>query len=235
VEQELLELFDDTTEVTATQTKLFSALIIALREFASEGNFGALALKCWGDIVESYGIAGCGSGAVLNDSGLITACEGDVMGAITMFIAQRISGIPSFLTDLVAIEREDNRALLWHIGCAPLSLANPRYPKHLFSHFAGGKGVTAGFALKPGRITLLRLGDDGKNLRMIAATGTALETEMELRGTVLRITLDGGTGAFLDEMLSKGWEHHVVATYGDIVSELDMLCRTLQIPLTIVK
>ena len=155
------------------------------------------------------------------------------MGTLTTLIAQRLTGQPPFLTDLVSVERENNIAFLWHIGCAPLAQANPKQATHLFSHFAGGKGVTAGFALKPGRVTVLRIGDDGRDVRMIATMANALETEMDVRGTVSRAKFDTDAGAFLDELLSNGWEHHLVMAYGEILPELEMLARGLHIPLTV--
>jgi len=233
---EMLEKFDDVTELTLAQSELFAALVIALREFAAENKFDALSLKCWGDLADTYGIAGCGVVSYLHNDGVVTGCEGDVMGTLTTLIAQRLTGEPPFLTDLVAVERERNTAFLWHIGCAPLSQADPKQATHLFSHFAGGKGVTAGFALKPGRVTILRVGDDGSgNVRIIATTGRALETEMNIRGTVSRVEFDGSVSTFLDELLANGWEHHLVMAYGEIVPELEMLARALNVPLTMAR
>lgn len=230
---DLLKQFDDVVEISARQGDLFAALVIALTEFANENKFDAMTLKCWGDLVEAYGIAGCGVISILNDRGVYIGCEGDIMGTITMLIARRLSGIHPFLTDFVSVDRESNTGLMWHGGCGPVGLADPKQPKHLFSHFANGKGVTAGFALKPGRVTLLRLGDDGRNLRMLATTATALETEMVVRGTLSRVKFDNDGAAFLDEILSNGWEHHLVMAYGEIVPELEMLARAMKVPLTV--
>lgn len=231
---EALSLFDDRREVTATQGELFTSLIGALQTLVTEQRFDALALKCWGDIAEQYGIAACGAVSVLNNLGIVVGCEGDVMGALTMLVAQRLCGAPAFLSDIVAIERADNTGLFWHIGCAPLCLADARSPKQLFSHFAGGKGVTAGFALKPGRMTILRFGDDGQQVRALATTSEALESEMNIRGTVARVRFDANAGALLDELLNNGWEHHLVLAYGDIVDELRLLCRELNIQMTVI-
>lgn len=229
---DLLKQFDDVVEISARQGDLFAALVIALTEFAHENKFDAMTLKCWGDLVEAYGIAGCGVVSILNDRGIYTGCEGDIMGTITTLIARRMTGVHPFLTDFVAVDRDANTGLMWHGGCAPVGLADPKQKKHLFSHFAAGKGVTAGFGLKPGRVTLLRLGDDGRNLRMLATTATALETKMEVRGTLSRVKFDTDGAAFLDEILSNGWEHHLVMAYGEIVPELEMLARAMKIPFT---
>jgi L-fucose isomerase-like protein len=230
-----LKPFADTSEVDETRGNLFTALILAVRDLAAEGKFGAMTLKCWGDLVEAYGIAGCGVVSVLSDMGLYTGCEGDIMGTLSMLIARRLTGVHPFLADFVSVDGGANTGMLWHGGCAPISLAREDQPLHLFSHFAGGRGLTTGFALKSGRVTILRLGDDGRNLRMIAATGQSLETEMQVRGTLTRVAFDCDAMAFLNEMLSNGWEHHLVMAYGEIVPELEMLCRLLNIPLTLMK
>jgi L-fucose isomerase-like protein len=95
--------------------------------------------------------------------------------------------------------------------------------------------VTASFALKPGRVTILRLGDDQGHLRALATTGQALETETDIRGVVSHVRFDGSAADFLDEVLANGWEHHLVLAYGDVMPSLAMLCRTLQVPLTVAR
>jgi hypothetical protein len=56
---------------------------------------------------------------------------------------------------------------------------------------------------------------------------------MEVRGTLTRVAFDSNAMAFLGEMLSNGWEHHLVMAYGEIVPELEMLARALNVPLTV--
>jgi L-fucose isomerase-like protein len=238
---DMLKPFDDVGEVDELKGNLFAALILAMRDLAAEGNFGAMTLKCWGDLVAAYGIAGCGVVSVLSDMGLYTGCEGDIMGTLSMLIARRLTGAHPFLTDFVSVEAKANTGLLWHGGCAPVSLAREDQPRHLFSHFAAGKGLTTGFALKPGRVTILRLGESpsfeggGNHFRMLVTMGQSLESDMDVRGTLTRVAFDGDGMAFLDEMLSNGWEHHVVMAYGEIVPELELLARVLRIPLTVIK
>ena len=198
------------------------------------GNYDAVTIKCWGDLAEQYGIAGCGAAAWLNGRDKIVACEGDVNGALSMMIAKHLSGQPGFLTDIVAVDGKANTAMLWHIGCAGTCLAATGQPRKLFSHFAAGKGVTAGFTLAPGRITLLRLGDDGRGaFRLLAAAGECLPMDLTIRGTIAQVRLDGEANGFLAEMLEKGWEHHLVMAYGDLREDLGLLARALGVPLTL--
>ena len=55
---------------------------------------------------------------------------------------------------------------------------------------------------------------------------------MEVRGTLARVRFDGDGMQFLDEILSNGWEHHLVMAYGEIVPELEMLARAMNVPIT---
>ena len=69
IASEIRKSFSDTSEVNATQGELFAALVIALKEFSAENKFDALALKCWGDIADTYGMAGCGVVSLLHSAG----------------------------------------------------------------------------------------------------------------------------------------------------------------------
>lgn len=225
--------FDDTAELTASQLELYNGLVAALDAARSGGGYDAVTVKCWGDLAEQYGIAGCAAVSWLNGNGRIVGCEGDVNGALSLMIARALSGEPGFLTDIVKVDDAANTALLWHIGCAGTCLAAPGQPRRLHSHFAQGRGVTASFALKPGRVTLLRLGDDGHGaFRLLATSAECVPTEPAIRGTIAEARFDGSGSGFLAEMLENGWEHHLVMAYGDLREDLALLARVLGIPLT---
>ena len=67
----------------------------------------------------------------------------------------------------------------------------------------------------------------------LRAEGAALDTDMHVRGTVSRVRFDNSAPAFLDEVLSNGWEHHLVMAYGEILPDLQFLARALGVPLTV--
>ena len=226
--------FDDISELSPAQVGKYNALVAGIEDLRAQGGYDAVTIKCWGDLAEQYGIAGCGAAAWLNGHGRVVACEGDVNGALSLMIARGLSGTPGFLTDIVSVDGVANTALLWHIGCAGTCLAAPGQPRKLFSHFAAGKGVTAGFTLAPGPITLLRLGDDGHGaFRLLAATGECEPMELTIRGTIARVRFAGSAQGFLAELLDKGWEHHLVMAYGDLRADLALLAQTLNVPLTV--
>ena len=63
-----------------------AGLQYALRQFAEEKNLSAMGVQCWTAIQEVYGISACYALGRLNDEGVITACEVDIYGALTMLI-----------------------------------------------------------------------------------------------------------------------------------------------------
>ena len=111
-----------------------------------------------------------------------------------MRIGQIISDDYPFFCDLIVAEGEYGVA--WHCGAAPCKLCKPGFQPELrcSATVEGGgvKGVTNEFPLKPGRVTLARLGEtrDGEGFRMLIATGTGLDTDLFVRGNPLKIKFD---------------------------------------------
>ncbi|MBI5305287.1 MAG: hypothetical protein HY868_24360 [Chloroflexi bacterium] len=224
------EMLDDMSEVSPEKEDLQARAYLAMRQVAEQTNASALAVKCWPEFPFDYGVAACSSVALMNDDMIPGGCEGDLEGALTSLIVQRLANSIPFLSDVSAIDRDKNALLLWHNGCAALRLAATR--KHLFTHFQMNRGLTVGFGLQPGRVTLTRLGNDGKHLRLFTTTGEALPTEMFIRGTLSWVKTDAPVKRVLDEFIYGGWEHHLAMSYADLVADLEEFAAITGIPLT---
>lgn len=100
----------------------------------------------------------------------------------------------------------------------------------------GVKGVTGEFPLKPGRVTLARLGEkrDGDGFRMLIATATRLIRNSSSAAT-RSDRFDAGCDKLREVVIGQGWEHHYALSYGDIVPELLDICRILGIEPTVVQ
>ncbi|MCI0477329.1 MAG: hypothetical protein L0Y55_13865 [Anaerolineales bacterium] len=223
-------LIDDMSEVPPEKEDLQARAYLAMRQVAEQTNASAVAVKCWPEFPFQYGVAACSTVALMNDDMIPGGCEGDLEGALTSLIVQRLADNIPFLADISALDRERNALLLWHNGCAALRLAATR--KHLFTHFQANRGLTVGFGLVPGRVTLARLGNDGKNLRLFVTTGEALPTEMFIRGTLSWVKTDAPVKRVLDEIIYGGWEHHLAMSYADLVADLQEFAAITGIPLT---
>lgn len=216
-------------------------LIAAVMKLKEKFFVDIFAMRCWPEVIlnEFYGIAVCSTLGHLTNHGVLTACEGDVYGAIMMRIGQILSNDLPFFCDLIICEGE--YGVTWHCGAAPCGLCKPGYKPELrmSATVEGGatKGCTGEFPLKPGRVTLARLGEtrDGRGFRMLVCTGTGLDTDLFVRGTPLKIKFDAGCEAVRREVMENGWEHHYALMYGDRSEELATLCRNLNIELHLVK
>jgi len=226
---------------SAEQLKKSAALFAAVGKMKNKFLVDTFAMRCWPEFIadELYGIVVCSTIGHLTNHGYTTACEGDVYGAVMMQIGKSISGDMPFFCDLIIAEGDYGVA--WHCGAAPCQLCKPGCHEELrcSSTVDGGgvKGVTGEFPLKPGRVTLARLGEkrDGDGFRMLIATGEAIDTDLFVRGNPLKIRFDAGCDKVRETIINEGWEHHYVLTYGDFVPELLDLCRMLNVEVTLVQ
>ena len=227
---ELQTLYPRRDEVTAEGMEKMARQYGGLRRIAETTSLDALAVRCWPEWGAEYGIGACGSVSALNSAGITTGCEGDVDGTVTMILGRELSGMPSYLTDFITADVEDNTALFWHLGCAACQLAERPEQRALHSHFAGGKGITAGFTLKPGRITIARLGNDGHNYRLFVTTGEAVSTELLVKGVLMKVHFDAPLPRLLDLIMENGIEHHYCVMYGDHREALLAFATWKQLP-----
>lgn len=215
-------------DVTREQVLLTARLAAKLETFMVERNLDSLALRCWPEFAANYGIAPCGALSLVQSRDKVIACEGDVEGAISMLIHRALGAKTPFLADLSQVDFERDEALLWHCGVAPCNLWDGSCEKSLDSYHAGGKGVTAGFVLKEGPLSLLRLDSAGRERRLFSREGLALPMKKELRGTYARAEFTGGVKALLDAVIYNGIAHHVSVAYGHYSRPLEIMSRIKQ-------
>ncbi len=223
------------------QLRKSAALFAAMGKMKDKFLVDTFAMRCWPEFIASdlYGIAICSTIGHLTSHGFLTACEGDAYGAVMMRIEQELTGNKPFFCDMIVMEGDYGVA--WHCGAAPCQLCKegcqPQLCHSATVEGGGVKGVTNEFPLKPGRVTLARLGEkrDGEGFRMLIATGDGLDTDLFVRGNPLKIKFDAGCDKLRETVINQGWEHHYALTYGDIVPELLDLCRVLDIEPVVVQ
>lgn len=216
------------------ELQLAGRLFQAFRKLAGKYQLNGFAIRCWPEFSDIYGIAPCAVIGMLNDAGFNASCEGDIPGAVTMKIQQELSGggIP-FFVDLISFDYQDNTAVVWHCGAAPVSLCR-RFDEtvlRLHARVDGGdkKGVTNDFSLKSGRVTLSKLDETPEGYRMLIAAGNAVDTDKFIRGNPLRIKFDGSVKTLIDTIMKDGFEHHYSVVHADIKNELLAFCELMNI------
>lgn len=207
-------LFDGSALTEDKQLKV-AKLCASLKAFFKAKRFSAVAVRCWPEFAAGFGIAPCASMSLLQDDGMIFACEGDVDCALTMLCHSAAGAKTPFMADISQINEEENTALMWHCGVAPRSLCAADCTPTLDTYFAGGKGVTAGFVLKTGRVEMARLDSVNGSYRLYLEKGEAVPMEKLLTGTYAKVHFDCPAAEVTDRVILNGLAHHVSMIYGD--------------------
>ncbi len=206
------------------------AVYVALRQLAEEASCDALAVRCWPEFFTELGCAACGALALLNTDCLPCGCEADANGALTQLILQWIGGAPAFGADLVECNIQENSAVVWHCGQAPLTMADPRGGIRGGLHSNRRLPLVMEFALKPGRVTIARLSQSGGDLRLVVGGGEMLAAPPSFSGTSGVLRFDRPAGDVLATIMAEGLEHHIALAYGDHTAALHALARMLDMP-----
>jgi L-fucose isomerase-like protein len=203
---------------------------IALRETAQQEGLSGFAVRCWPEFFTDLGCAACGASSLLSDSLIPASCEADVNGTVTLMILQWLSGKPVFDSDLVSFDMDQNTAVFWHCGKAPLSMADPEVVPRATIHSNRQLPLLMEFPLRPGRVTLARLSEATGSFRLVVGSGEVLKSPISFTGTSGVVRFDRPAREVLDTVLSEGLEHHLALVYGDYRDSLLALARMVDIP-----
>lgn len=211
--------------------KDFARLYKAYDEFVKSNNIGALSSRCWPDFFTSFGTPVCAVLAMLNDLGVSASCEADTYGALSMYIGQRLSGVPAFFGDPVSLDEKENTITFWHCGTAACSLAREDTGAKIGVHCNRKIGPTMEFGCKPcDKVTVFRLGKDEKGgFRMFLCSGSALDKPKQFNGTSLVVKTENNAEQIVKSSVKAGFEPHFVVIYADVKSELVALGEMLGI------
>ena len=206
------------------------ALKPAIEAIRDAGGFDAFAIRCWPETFTEYGGAVCGPVAMMGENRVPCACEADVYGAATQLFLQAVADAPVFLADLVDIDTEDDTAVVWHCGQAPLSMADPEAHPDATIHTNRRMPLLYEFALKPGRVTLMRLSQAFGKHKLVIASGEMLKRPMAFTGTSGVMRFDRPASQVLPAVFDSGLEHHMAIVYGDHGDALLSLAAQLDLP-----
>lgn len=206
------------------------ALRLALDRLRGDGRYDAFAIRCWPETFTEYGGAVCGAVSMLGEARAPCACEADVYGALTQLLLQRIAEAPVFLTDLVDIDPEDDSAVVWHCGQAPVSMMAEGEKALAAIHSNRRMPLLLEFALKPGRVTFARISQARGRQFLAIAGGEMLERGKSFTGTSGVVRFDTPADAFAAKLIASGLEHHMALAYGDHVDALRGAAGALGLP-----
>lgn len=221
---EIVRTFDCSC-VSEEQTSKVGALASSMESFLIKNSLDALAVRCWPEFAAQYGISPCAAMSFLASKDYILGCEGDLEGTISMLAAKAASGETPFLADLSQVDFDEDFALMWHCGVASPTLWDGESEKTLDTYFAGGKGVTADFVMKSGRVTVMRLDTARGKTRLFVSRGEVIPMKKELKGTYAKVRFEKNISSLLDTVVTNGIAHHVAMVYGEHVQTFKKFAR----------
>ena len=213
----------------------FARLYKAYDVFVKEKNIGALCSRCWPDYFVDFGTPVCAVLSILNDLKVATSCEADAYGALSMYVGMHLSGEAVFFGDPVSMDETENTITFWHCGMAACSLAREDTKAEIGEHCNRHIGPTCEFGCKPSKeATIFRIGrlSDG-SFRFFITDGEILDKPKQFNGTSLVVRTKSCAEKIVYETVERGYEPHFVVVYKDVVKELEILGKMLNIPVEI--
>ena len=228
----------DTSEAGVDTVKKIAGLEYALARFAAEKKLSAMGVQCWTAMQSVYGLSPCYAMGRMTDRGIMTSCEVDIYGALTMLIqhlAAMGETVPHFIDWTIQHQEKANTFLAWHCGNAPPSLICKNSKVNLRYHSILGESLgiersrgTGEFQLNPGPVTLCRLQEQDGQFKMLIARGKTAATKQNLRGSwswveVPDMELLYGT------LVKEGFTHHASLIHGDYSLPIKEACEQMGI------
>lgn len=211
--------------ISAEQLDKLSQLVEKLDVFTKKNELTALAIRCWPEFAANYGISPCAAMSILQSEGKIITCEGDVFGCLSMIAHAAIGGETPYFADLSQVNFEQDFALLWHCGVAPCNLWDGKCVRSLDTYFAGGKGITADFVMKSGKLSILRIDYAPGEYRVFLQSAEAIPMQKELKGTYAKVKFNTSVKEVLDKLIYNGIAHHISVVYGDFIRSLEIFAK----------
>jgi L-fucose isomerase-like protein len=227
---ELAGKMDRLGELDGSAVRGTLSAYLALRRLAEQNRLDGMAVRCWPQFFTDLKCAACGAMSLLSEKGIPCSCEADINGTITQLILQTLSGEPAFGTDVVSFEADENLAVVWHCGLAPLSMADPAVKPRGTIHSNRLLPLLMEFPLKPGKVTAARLSEANGDYRLVVGGGEMLRAPLSFSGTAGALRFDRPALEVADQIIREGLEHHLAITYGDVIPELLALARILGMP-----
>jgi L-fucose isomerase-like protein len=194
---------------------------IAVDRWIEANECDASAIQCWRSLQDNFGCATCLTMSMMGEKLMPSACEVDVMGAISMYALALAAEAPSAILDWNNnYGREPDKCVCTHCGNYPKSFigADPEISELDVLGSVLGKencfGAVKG-KVQPGPMTFFRVSTDDR-------LGTIKAYVGEGEFTADPFAMDGGVAvtkvarlrALLGLIARNGFEHHVAMVRG---------------------
>jgi len=160
----------------------------------------------------------------------VISMEGDIGGAIAMYILRELTGKPTMYTEIFTYEEKKNGFLAGHAGIHDIRVASPKeisiVPDYEYMEVEK-ETATMQFEARPGKVTMLNLFFNGKEFRMTAVKGNAIRTEKTFEiSPYIYIKPEVPVNEFMKSVIQRGATQHWAVVHQDVIRELECLKET---------
>ncbi|EPT34294.1 L-fucose isomerase, C-terminal domain protein [Bacteroidetes bacterium oral taxon 272 str. F0290] len=181
----------------------------ALKLLAEHNQLHALTFAS-SPMLDKINITGNVAASLLNNEGIITACEGDLQSVVTMMVAKILTGQSSFMGNVSFLNEEENTFVISH-SSIPTSMTE-RY--HIRNEASTEKGIAIQGVLNKQEVTVLKCGGECLDEYFVSRGKIIDNTELPFIGrTQLCVQMQKSIGYFYSCNLGN---HHILLT-GDHV------------------
>ncbi|MFO7535279.1 MAG: fucose isomerase [Kiritimatiellia bacterium] len=208
-------------------------LILTVERWLNENRCDASAIQCWSSIQQNYGCASCLGMSMMGEQGKPSACEVDVMGALSM-LALRLAGggVPGYLDWNNNFDDDRDRCVCIHCSNYPKSFIGKIREIGSLDILGASLGKEKCFgavkgAVKAGPMTFAKISTDDEHgrIRMYVGEGEFTKDIVDTAGGVAVCRVKG-LQKLLDHLCRNGFEHHVAMVRGRVAGVLAEACGT---------
>jgi len=203
-------------------------LCIAIENWMRQHECQASAIQCWDSVEANYGCAMCLSMSMMGQKGSPSACETDVMGALSMFALLKATGVPPIYQDWNNnYAGEDDKCINVHCANYPACAFETKPEIGNLDILATTLGTDVSFGAVKGRVrsgnmTYLKITTDDRHGKIKCYLGEGAFTDDPLQTF-------GGIAVCqvprLNELLHfiacNGYEHHVALVQAEAADILE--------------
>lgn len=203
-------------------------LSIALEDWMRDHHCDASAIQCWDSVEANYGCAMCLSMSMMGEKGLPSACETDVMGAVSMLALLRASGIPPIYQDWNNNYRDvPDKCINVHCSNYPVSAFEDVPEISNLDILATTLGTDVSFGalkgrVRPGGMTYLKISTDDRKgkIKCYLGEGRFTDDPLPTFGGVAVCEVPNLNG-LMKHLTRNGYEHHVALVQDSVADILE--------------
>ncbi len=209
--------------------KIGASVYGALSKIANENEYDGMALSCWPDFQDIFGIVPCVPFTELYDIDHIpVSCEGDLQAVITMIMLNEMTNNQSMTMDFANVDIAKDMLLLWHCGIGSKSMATCKNDISIINHPMINRklgeeqrmGLSYDYYFKNTDVSIARITNNGEGLFFLRGSITDQNSKgfTGTRGWINNLHSVDKKVSVLDiteTIMHEGVEHHLIIVEGN--------------------